>query len=770
MAQQPLYLYCSVALLASAPVLAAAEPVKPAGTALEVITVTAQKREQRITDVPMSMSAYDGEFLEQIGGTELDRIAAITPGFVIQLQDKFAPGFSIRGITSNDFSPQSELRVAVFQDGVAVTQAASSYGELFDIDRIEVEKGPQSTLHGRSALNGGVSIFHKTPGDEPGFEVQGGVGDYDYRHLQGVANVPVTDTLAVRIGALMRERDGYVEDIGSDKTYNDIDARAYRFSARWEPSDKFSFNLVATLDEDDTNSTVPFKSGTFLPLDQESGEIVGDLDFWSPLHLDTFGTIPSPYFQREIRGASGTAEYYIDDRLSLTSITGYRWFDACESFDSDGTSTNMIAGHQCNGGEQLSEEIRLNFSGLGNFDGFVGASVFDASNYMSMDLGYDERAMALLLGGVLQPLAPRGLTNEEINALLGPTADFLKPFHLDRNETSADVRTYDLFADATLHLSEQLEVFAGARVTWDDKTVSMRGTTPLGPSNLTGGGILFNPTANGEAVSDDNSSTTTTGRAGVRYSFSDSLNWYAVYGIGKRPEVLNVNVDGSSEVIPTEELASVETGLKFQLLDNRLVGDTSVYYYEYENFQTQGLVDGRLSTVNAGEADATGFEAQFNYLASEAVNLFASYGYNKARLRSGAYDGNQFRNSPDHKFSLGANLALPLFGGSLELSPVYSWQSEMFFFDDNDKPELQQRVPAAYSDTRVDEFQDSFGLLSARLSYYGGSGNWSVALVGGNLTDEKYLVDAGNTGDYFGIPTFIGGSRRNVRAEFSFDF
>src|SRR5437868_9106217 len=98
---------------------------------VEEIIVTAQKREERITDVPMAISAFTGEFLEQIGGRELTSVAALTPGFVIQLQDKFSPGFSIRGITSNDPSPQSEQRVAVFQDGVAVTQMNSTYGELF---------------------------------------------------------------------------------------------------------------------------------------------------------------------------------------------------------------------------------------------------------------------------------------------------------------------------------------------------------------------------------------------------------------------------------------------------------------------------------------------------------------------------------------------------------------------------------------------------------------------------------------------------------------
>ena len=199
----------------------------------------------------------------------------------------------------------------------------------------------------------------------------------------------------------------------------------------------------------------------------------------------------------------------------------------------------------------------------------------------------------------------------------------------------------------------------------------------------------------------------------------------------------------------------METGIKFQLLDGRVVGDSSIYYYEYENFQTSAAVEGRLVTVNAGEADSTGFEAQVNYLATDSLSLFGSYGYNKARLRTGAYKDNSFRNSPDHKFSVGASFEWPLQTGVIAFSPVYSWQSKMFFFDDNDKAILQQRTPAAFSDTKVDEFQGAFGLFSARLSYTSADEAWMVAIVGDNLTDEKYIVDAGNTGDFFGIPTFI---------------
>ncbi len=734
------------------------------------IIVTAQKREQKITEVPMAISAYDSKTLERIGGTELSKVSAITPGFVVQLQDKFMPGFSIRGLTTNDLTPQGEQRVAVFQDGVPATQPVASYGEMFDVDRVEVEKGPQSTLHGRSALSGAVSIFQKRPTDDLSAEFQGGLGNYNYHHVQGVVNIPVADTLAIRFGAMLRKRDGFVKDSDGSGTYNAIDAEAYRFAARWEPTDRFKFNLIATYDVDHTKGGVPFKSRTFLPLDQTTGAVVGDVRPWTPTHLNTFGTLPDPYFHREIVGVSGTAELELDDRFSLTSISGYRWFDTCQSGDNDGTPTNIIAYHQCVNGRQYSEELRLNFTDLGPLEGFIGGSAFKAHNNNNLDLGYDERAMALMFDGTLQGLAPRGLTNNEINALLGPRAATLKPFHLDRQLNHVDITTFDLFADATLHVTDQLEAFAGGRVTWDKKHVTLQGLTPEGPSNLTGYGILFAPTPDGAVLGGTNRSTIITGRAGLRYAVTPNVNLYAVYGIGKRPEVLNIYPTKPSEIVPAEELKSVEGGIKFSLLGGHLVGDASVFHYDYSNFQTVTSVGGKRVTINAGKASATGFETQFNYVVTPWFTAFGSYGYNHARFKSGAYAGNRFRNSPDHKFAIGADFTAPVKGGSVSFAPLYSWQSTMFFFDDNDRADLQVRTPAALSDQIVDEVQKGYGLLSARLSFTANDDRWTFALVGENLADKKHIVDAGNIADYFSIPTFIAGTRRTYRAEFSLKF
>ena len=198
-----------------------------------------------------------------------------------------------------------------------------------------------------------------------------------------------------------------------------------------------------------------------------------------------------------------------------------------------------------------------------------------------------------------------------------------------------------------------------------------------------------------------------------------------------------------------------EVGGKSALMGRRLRLDGAVFYYTYENFQTteqQGL---NFVTVNAGEATAYGFEGQLNYDLTDSFELFGTYAYNHSRFDTGARDGNRFRLSPDHMASIGAVWRIPAMGGEIEIQPTYTWQSKVFFDDDNDRTDLQARnlVP----DLIVDEFQDSYGLMNLRIRYAPASGNWGLEAFGDNILDEKYIKDAGNTGDALGMPTFIAG-------------
>lgn len=761
--------YCGVSALSAGQAFGQPLSTQEEAATVGDIVVTAQKRTQRISEVPMSISAYDGKTLERLGVAELDRVAQLTPGLVIQLQDRLLPGISLRGVTSDDTSPAAEPRVALFQDGVPITQIASAYSELFDVDRVEVEKGPQSTLHGRSALNGGISTFQKMPTETLGLEVRGGFGDHGQSLAQAIANLPISQTFGLRVGAMSRKRDGFLKNTQGG-TYNNIDGQAYRLTARYAPNDAFKVRFSGAYDRDDTDSGGAFKSNVFVPRNPQTGAVEGDLRFWTPTHLGTFGGMASDYSRRRILGLSATADLALNERFDLTAISGYRWYKACQAGDIDGAPTNIIAYDLCNDGEQVSQELRLNIRRTGAFEGFVGASYFSASNSQSTDLGADERAMALLLSGALHRYAPNGLTNNQINAALGAAAANYKPLHLDRRRQTADIETFDLFADGTVHLSDRLQAFVGGRLTWDDKAVSMQVTTPNGASRLTGSALLMTLTPNSAVVAGDHSSSLTTGRAGLRYQMTPAVNVYAVYGLGRRPEGIDLAPSGAVSILPAEELSSIETGIKYRLFGGALFGDASIYHFDYANFQTFRRNGDRLEPVNAGKAKATGFESQAAWRLTRGLSIFGSYAYNHARFTGGAYDGNRFRNSPDNKFAFGVNAEVATRLGKIVVAPVYSWQSKVFFSDDNDRADLQVRSRAAFSDKVVDEYQDAFGLLNLRVELTPASGPWSFAILGENLLDKKYIVDGGNTGDAFGMPTFILGARRALRVEVSARF
>ena len=143
---------------------------------------------------------------------------------------------------------------------------------------------------------------------------------------------------------------------------------------------------------------------------------------------------------------------------------------------------------------------------------------------------------------------------------------------------------------------------------------------------------------------------------------------------------------------------------------------------------------------------------------ASTFDLFATYAYNHSRFENGIYDGNQFRLSPDNAASIGATWRLPVTGGEIEVQPTYTWQSKVFFEDDNDRPDLQTVASGAFvADLIQDEYQDAYGLLNLRIRYTPDSTNWGVEAFGENILDEEYIKDAGNTGDALGMPTFIAG-------------
>lgn len=834
-------------LLAAASALAVAGACGPAfaqeAPAVEEIVVTAQKQQQQAIDVPIALTAFGGERLEALGVQDFADLSLFTPGFEVQDQSPNNPGFVMRGITSDSTDAFAEARVSVFQDGVSISKAQGSYVELFDLERVEVAKGPQSTLFGRGALIGGVNLI-QAKASTAGFDGYAKVeaGDYSYRLGEAAVNVPLGEQAALRLAGRVRYRDGYVDNALGGDAFQSVDTRAARASLKLEPADRVSIDIIANYQEDDPTGTA-FKSGGFSPTDPTTGRVLDDRRPQSAAAL----TAPANFqggrqlgIDRKVWGVTGLASFELTPSLTLNSISAYREYESQETFDPDGLSLPILTGLNDGRGEQWSQELRLNFDGGGRVRGFVGAGLFKADDDQRTPIQFDERiALAVVTGQLNASAAGSGLpaTTPAPAAVFGNTAFTGAPLrglvanlsgnrlvltpaqataiaanlranHLEESTNTSDLDSFDLFADVSVDVTDRLEVSAGVRYTRDEKTTGF-GSRVVGGRSVLGGaigaaqlaasgtaqglaqaqaivgalqspgvqqipdsvlplfGLTFQPTTGNGLVSEqDLTDDGVTWRLVARYELSGDANVYASYARGRRPEVLAASgpaapgTAGRFTRVEAETVDSYEVGAKAALLDRRLRLDVSAYRYDYDNFQTVEQRGTLFVTTNAGKAKAYGVEGQADLAIARGLNLLATYAYSHARFESGAYDGNRFRLSPDHSASLAASWRTALGAGELEVRPSYTWQSKVYFDNSNDRPAFQQPPNVFVADNLVDEFQKAYGLLNLRVAWTADRAPVTLEAFVTNLTDEDYIIDAGNTGDNLGLPTFIAGPPR----------
>jgi len=832
--------------------LAGAAAAQDAGpTQLEEVIVTAQLREQSAKEVPFALTAYSGDFLENLGVQDFEELAAFTPGLLVQNQSPNNAAFVLRGITSDSGEATSEPRVSIYQDGVSISKSRGSYVELFDIARVEIAKGPQSTLYGRGALIGAINVI-QNKADIDAFDANGRLsfGNFGYAMGELTVNAPVGDTFAIRFASRMKTRDGYVDNLLGGPDYNGFNTRAWRLSLAYQPNDAFRYDLILNYQDDEAPGT-SFKARAFSPADPATGAVLGGRDPWDGAALTPSTALDGGRFlglDRSVHGITGIGRFDFSDSLTLTSTTAYREFDSLEVFDPDGISLPLLSAIEDAQGKQFSQELRLNWDNGGAVSGFVGAGYFKEDGFQRVPTEFNERVALAQLAGLLDGAPGVSLTTAlplaafSSPALLDPIlagfripAPFipgirnnLKSSHLETGTNSSELESLDLFGDLTWRPTDRLEFAAGVRWTQDDKTTgistaALNGRSILGgllavqgltaqinaliaqgtPASLTQAaalgavangfvfqlaqpgaanapvtasfplfGLTFQPTAgNGSVVNQDIEDDGVTWRVTGRYAVTDETNLYANYARGRRPAVLAARSPSAPFGAPgftfvdAEEVDSYEVGAKTALMGGTLRLDGSLYYYGYENFQTTVQVGTQFITTNAGEATSYGFEGQLFFAPTESLDLFATYAWNHSRFEAGIFDGNRFRLSPDHRASVGLTWRTAVFGGEVSVRPTYSWQSETFFDDNNDRADLQTRNFVA--DSAVDELQKSYGLLNLRIKYERADTNWGLELFGDNLLEENYIKDAGNTGDGLGLPTFIAGEPRTFGATIS---
>ena len=784
---------------------------------LNVVKVTAQKQEQALIDVPINISVADQDLIDKLAADDLEDLGNFIPGLQVQAQSLNAPSYSLRGVVSDGDTP----RVALFQNGVAIGNPGYATNlAIYDIERVEVVKGPQATLFGQGALIGGINFIQNRAsldGNSGAVTLEG--GDYSFIRGEGHYNWAISDTLAVRAAAQIKNMDGYVPNTANSPDLMGQDTTALRTTVHWEPTSKLTADLFVNYQEDDSTGT-QFTSG-FFPVNGR---------------INPYGATAMNINDDQVRGklgndrelfyVTGNLEYDLNETWTLTSLTDYRNLTSKEAWDSDGAAFNLLQFYQARKANTFSQELRLNYDAGGKVTAFFGGNYFTISGkdqlLFSTDEAYAQSLFAPTIAGAV------GLSIPEIQgylALLGvPGAENFGSFEtplqfsalaalnagalgldpgvyiplygesLEQSQSTYGRDTYDLFGDVTFAATDRLKLTAGLRYTKEELEAGSLGVVLKSNPFLPGvNGVTLSPSilvsanALGQNLSDSQDTDGAfTWRLNAAYRVSDNINTWVAYGRGRRPEVLSLS-DTTYDLIDAETLDNIEAGLFGQFFENRLQMTSSIYYGEYKDFQTTRFdpTNGVFITENSGNATQYGFEFDGQALVADNVRLLATYAFTHSEYDDTDEDGNplqfagnSFRLSPEQSFSLAADITIP-FGqrGDFSIVPSYIWKSKHFFEDDNGFDYAPDgnggfvRIPEMYPDgTIVEEYQDAYGVANLRVGFDSADQGWGAYVLGENLFDEEYLIDVGNTGGAFGLATIIRGKPQMLKAGVYFKF
>ncbi|RXK83059.1 TonB-dependent receptor [Filimonas effusa] len=769
-------------------------------TDLQEVTVTTQKRLQSRIDIPVAVSAISGATLDKMGVRQYDELTQLVPGFQMQLQSPNNPSYVIRGITSDEGDTRTQNRVSVFQDGVSMSRSRGSVAELFDMERVEVVKGPQGTLFGRGAQIGAVNLIQNKPTDKLSGAIQLGYGNWNQKIANGFINTPIGDKWANRFAFYYNDRDGFIENAAGGRL-NGRNVVALRNTTRFKAGPNTTADFIVNYQHDNYPGT-SFKSGQYAPPG-------GDTKAWTKAGLDAGDSL---YIKRDVVALTLLVNHNFSDRLGLSSITGFRSYDSDEAFDADGTMSPILFLHELAKGKQFSQELRLNYDNKRNFSGFIGGSFFHENAHTDLPLRVNEQAlyvaaMPIISAAVGQQLMGAGFSSVQVNALLPmifvpkpvltngvpnystnlpnvsailaaagiPSAALpaqirqlvaaisnapLQTYHEEWSHDYGKNTAYELFADGTYKPGRKLSITGGIRGSYEKQM----GGYQADPSQQPGGlgilmgqypNLLWKPT-NGK-ISVEKGYWSYVGRLALGYNYAPNNNVYASVSRGRRPGVIMVTVSDTTFLQP-EIVWSYEAGAKGRLLHNKLSYDVAAYYYDWSHFQSNAyeLVNGNLTYVSrdAGKAHSFGLELAAQYYFYKNSSIFGNWGYIDAQFndkdeKGNAQEnaGNTFRLTPKNSFSGGLDLNFPLRGNTMNFyfRPSYTYKSKVYF-DNNNREDLSQ---------------DGYGVANGTLglSWQKGKLQYDISVFGKNIFDEKFLIDAGNTGDAIGMPTYIAGNR-----------
>jgi len=712
--------------LASSAEQAPTEPQAP-----NEIIVTAQKRSERLSDVPMSISAASGDQLQQRGITSVADLGKVAPGFNYQPSDYGSPVYTIRGVGFKDISVAVAPTVSVYVDQVPLPYSSMTLGASLDLERVEVLKGPQGTLFGQNSTGGAINFIAAKPTDYFSAGIEGTYGRFNQLDGEAFVSGPLSSNAQARLAVRTEQRDGWQRSQTRDDKLGSRNFTTARLLLDVQPSDALTleFNLNGWLDKSQNQAAQFVRFAPAVPGGYQ--DLVPAIQAYSPAPRKAriADWDPNTDLKRDdsFIQASLRADLEVSDAMTLTSITSYSSFDQESPIDVDGVAVNDFLLTIRADIESFSQELRLSGeSDAGNIQWMVGG------NFQS-DVSHDNQR-----GQYAGTSSGIGLVR----------------FDSFINSSNQKVKTYSGFASIDAQLSDTIGVQGSVRYTqskndfrgclYDDgdgklaAAFSLIAAATIRPSEC----VTINP-ATGLAVpivtntlDEDNLSW----RLGLNYKPTyDGLIYANItkgYKAGSFPTVPAFTPD-QFDPVPQESVLAYEIGAKQSLLDRRLELSGALFYYDYKRKQLVAFVDGAFGQVPAlisiPKSDVLGAEIAAVVEPVNGLTISANGLYLRSRVRDDflATDpfgasvnlrGEEFPNSPKWQFSIDGQYVFPV-GADTEafLGASYAHRSDSV---------------ASFGNSG-DFVLPSYGLLDLRAGI--NHGNWRAQIWGKNVTNEYYL-------------------------------
>ncbi|QKZ05687.1 TonB-dependent receptor [Pseudomonas eucalypticola] len=733
-----------------------------ADTHLETVTVSARRREENAQDIPTPMTTLSGQALENQRLYRLQDLQQALPSVNIAYSQSRVSNIAVRGIGNNQVGEGLEGSTGLYIDNVYLSRPGMASFDLLDLDQIELLRGPQGTLFGKNTTAGVLNISTRAPTFTPERSLEVSGGEYGYAQTKGTVSGPLTDTLAGRVSFYRTRDDGYVDNQHDGRSFNGGEREGLRGQLLFQPDDDFSLRWITDYNQEKSTNGVLTLYGASDRFRQRATLIGANPDYARDGNVN----IDSPQSLAVFQGGSSLeANWNLDGGYRLTSITAYRYWHFLPHNDADLTDQPAIldSGTEVTT-RQYSQEIRLASPVGETFDYVLGAYLYrqDTGNRNFADYGPDAD---LFLTGV----------NRDI-------------YNNVSTQTNGKVTTdsYALFAQGNWHLTDRLDLTAGIRGTYEEKTADVHRFDPTGGATLSTALQASRQAQMGGYQSGEFGlhSASPSGLLSLSYHLSDNLMTYASLAHGEKSGGINLAVpssgmDSDSLVIGPERLNDAEVGFKSTWFDRSLLVNANLFWMGVNGYQASTRVITAASATpvtvlaNAGTVRSRGAELDLTWLPVRGLTLNLNGSYNDTTYLS-------FKNAPcpGEVSTVNAAATCDLSGHAVvgaskwiaNASGHYQW---------NLANGLQPYANLSYSyrsaaegtlDNSALSKIDAYGLVNAStgVRFDVGDGQADVSLWVRNLTDKDYYLTASavSNGAYSGSI----GSPRTAGVTLRYDF